>query len=192
MSKRTSSSKIYCPDVRYVQTSTSVIWTSAHDCVYPADMFLPSAPPVKNASAWTNSPPPTPLARPASRPCGRAVSAQTRERSRGRELCARGPSSLPPAPCGRSKINKKYFFYFFIFLDSCCLLEKRGKKCSVFGFRSPRSLSSPSEAVRRRRFFRPSSPSHPSKLYSSLGWAISKVPKPFFPFTLRLIDVDGF
>jgi hypothetical protein len=35
-------------------------------------------------------------------------------------------------------------------------------------------------------------PSHPSKLYSSLGWLNSKVPKPFFPFTLRLIDVDGF
>jgi hypothetical protein len=35
-------------------------------------------------------------------------------------------------------------------------------------------------------------PYHPSKLYSSLGWLNSKVPKPFPPFSLRLIDVDGF
>jgi hypothetical protein len=41
-------------------------------------------------------------------------------------------------------------------------------------------------------FFRPSSPSHPSKLYSSLGLLNSKVPKSFSPFSLRLIDVDGF
>jgi hypothetical protein len=78
---------------------------------------------------------------------------------------------------------------------------KREKKNSVFGFQSPRSARSarsarsPSfagEAARRRRFFWPSSPSHPSKLYSSLGWLNSKVPKPFSPFSLRLIDVDGF
>jgi hypothetical protein len=64
----------------------------------------------------------------------------------------------------------------------------------------PRPPSSPSslspagfagEAARRRSFFRPSSPSDPSKLYSSLGWLNSKVPKPFFPFTPRLIDVNG-
>jgi hypothetical protein len=67
---------------------------------------------------------------------------------------------------------------------------KREKKNS--GFQSPRSPSSAGEAARRRRFFWPSSPSHPSKLYSSLGWLNSKVPKPFFPFILRLIDVDGF
>jgi hypothetical protein len=100
-----------------------------------------------------------------------------------------------------------YIYFIFIFLyifNCCCRLEKRGKNISVFGFQSPRSPSSPSspnspnspssagEAARRRRFFRPSSPSHPSKLYSSLGWLNSKVPKPFFPFTLRLIDVDGF
>jgi hypothetical protein len=77
--------------------------------------------------------------------------------------------------------------------------KERGKK-NVW-FQSPRSLSSPSfpssasfagEAARRRRFFWPSSPSHPSKLYSSLGLLNSKVPKPLFPFTPRLIDVDGF
>jgi hypothetical protein len=70
--------------------------------------------------------------------------------------------------------------------------KKNIKKSSVFGFQSPRSPSSAGEATRRIRFFRPSSPSHPSKLYSSLGWLNSKVPKPFFPFTPRLIDVDGF
>jgi hypothetical protein len=69
---------------------------------------------------------------------------------------------------------------------------------TTFGFQSPKSPNSPSsagftgEASRRRRFFRPSSPSHPSKLYSSLGWLNSKVPKPFPTFSLRLIDVDGF
>jgi hypothetical protein len=72
---------------------------------------------------------------------------------------------------------------------------------TVFGFQSPKSQKSPNslssagftgEAARRRRFFRPSSPNHPSKLYSSLGWLNSKVPKPFPPFSLRLIDVDGF
>jgi hypothetical protein len=71
-------------------------------------------------------------------------------------------------------------------------------KFTIFGFQSPKSPNSPNsagfagEAARRRRFFRPSSPSHPSKLYSSLGWLNSKVPKPFPPFSLRLIDVDGF
>jgi hypothetical protein len=65
---------------------------------------------------------------------------------------------------------------------------KRKKKVSVLGFQFPRSPSSAgfaSEAARRRRFFWPSS-------YSSLGWLNSKVPKPFSPFTLKLIDVDGF
>jgi hypothetical protein len=113
----------------------------------------------------------------------------------------------PPSgtPSGRYRVEKKIKkFYFLFFSGCCCRLEKRGKNISVFGFqsprspRSPRSPSSPSsagfagEAARRRRFFWPSSPSHPSKLYSSLGWLNSKVPKPFFPFTPRLIDVDGF
>jgi hypothetical protein len=103
-------------------------------------------------------------------------------------------------PCGRSKKIKikiiLFYFLKFIFIFGCCRLEKRGGK--YFGFQSPRSPSSPSsagftsEAARRRRFFRPNSPNHPSKLYSSLGWLNSKVPKPFFPFILRLIDVDGF
>jgi hypothetical protein len=113
----------------------------------------------------------------------------------------REPRSAPrPAPClaphrapvGHPVRPRPAFF------GCCCRLEKRGKNISVFSFQSPRSPSSPSspssagEAARRRRFFRPSSPSHPSKLYSSLGWLNSKVPKPFFPFSLRLIDVDGF
>jgi hypothetical protein len=67
----------------------------------------------------------------------------------------------------------------------------------MFGFRFsipklPELHGFAGEATRRRRFFRPSSLSHPSKLYSSLGWLNSKVPKPFFPFTPRLINVDGF
>jgi hypothetical protein len=102
---------------------------------------------------------------------------------------------LRPRPHGCSnffiKFNKK-FQLLFIFFGSCCRLEKRKNN---FGFQSPRSPSSAgfaSEAARRRRFFQPSSPSHPSKLYSSLGWLNSKVPKPFSPFILRLIDVDGF
>jgi hypothetical protein len=78
---------------------------------------------------------------------------------------------------------------------------KEGKKYFSFRFSIPKIPKFPKfpgsagfvgEAARRRRFFRPSSPSHPSKLYSSLGWLNSKVLKPFFPFTLRLIDVDGF
>jgi hypothetical protein len=75
------------------------------------------------------------------------------------------------------------------------LLPTRKEKKINSGFQSPRSPSSAGfagEAARRRRFFRPSFPSHPSKFYSSLGWLNSKIPKPFFPFTLRLIDVDGF
>jgi hypothetical protein len=90
---------------------------------------------------------------------------------------------------GKKKQNKKKLFIF----GNCCMLGE--KKNLVFGFQSPRSPRSPrsaGEAARRRRFFRPSSPSHPSKLYSSLGWLNSKVPKPFSPFFLRLIDVDGF
>jgi hypothetical protein len=112
-----------------------------------------------------------------------------------------GPSPAPVQPLSGTlsgPIESKKIKYIYIFFGCCCRLEKRGKNISVFGFQSPRSPRSPSsagfagEATRRRRFFRPSSPSHPSKLYSSLGWLNSKVPKPFFPFTLRLIDVDGF
>jgi hypothetical protein len=100
------------------------------------------------------------------------------------------PLSLPPllvVVAGLEREKKKFNFQF-----------------SIFGFqspKSPKSLSSPSsagsagfagEAARRKRFFRPSPPSHPSKLYSSLRWLNSKIPKPFPPFSLRLIDVDGF
>jgi hypothetical protein len=109
--------------------------------------------------------------------------------------------SFPPLPsplsCGRRRSAKKIIKIKIKILEVAAIL-KREKKISVFGFQSPRSPSSTSspsftgEAARRRRSFRPSSPSHPSKLYSSLGWLNSKVPKPFSPFSLRLIDVDGF
>jgi hypothetical protein len=118
------------------------------------------------------------------------------------------PSPLPPSPllpspplpsptpspsartlgCVRADTKKNKNFVVVAGLE-------REKKITIFGFQSPKSLSSPGfagEAARRRRFFRPSSPSHPSKLYSSLGWLNSKLPKPFLPFSLRLIDVDGF
>jgi hypothetical protein len=123
--------------------------------------------------------------------------------------CPRPPSKPLGCParmgcCIRADARKIFYFIFKFIYFGCWLLEKRGKNCSIFGFqspRSPRSLRSPrspsspgfaGETVRRRRFFRPNSPSHPSKLYSSLGLLNSKVPKPFFPFTPRLIDVDGF
>jgi hypothetical protein len=101
-----------------------------------------------------------------------------------------GPANAVCCPHGCSKKIKNILFFFCF--GSCCQLEKREKK-----FRFPSSTSSPSSAgfageAARRRFFRPSSPSHPSKLYSSLGLLNSKVPKPFSPFSLRLIDVDGF
>jgi hypothetical protein len=105
------------------------------------------------------------------------------------------PSGNPSSP---RQVKKKFIYLFILFFGCCCRLEKGGKNIPVFGFQSPSSPSSPSstgfagEAARRRRFFRPSSPNHPSKLYSSLGWLNSKDPQPFFPFTLRLIDVDGF
>jgi hypothetical protein len=113
------------------------------------------------------------------------------------------PSAIPSGPpSGPRQAPRQVQIYIYIFIlfyfGCCCRLENRGKNISVFSFQSPRFPSSSSfagfagEAARRRRFFRPSSPSHPSKLYSSLGWLNSKVPKPFFPFTLRLIDVDGF
>jgi hypothetical protein len=121
------------------------------------------------------------------------------------------PSAVPAsAPTRKKKLNLFILFLFFLFLVVVAGLE-RGKKISifkfqfsVFGFQSPKSPKSPNspnspsswsfagEAARRRRFFRPSSPSHPSKLYSSLGWLNSKVRKPFPLFRLRLIDVDGF
>jgi hypothetical protein len=106
--------------------------------------------------------------------------------------CSSPPShpSRSPARVRVDARKKLKIIYLFMYLFLVVVAGwKREKKIS---FQSPRSLRSPSEATRRRRFFRPSSPSHPSKLYSSLGWLNSKVPKPFSPFTLRLIDVDGF
>jgi hypothetical protein len=133
--------------------------------------------------------------------------------TRGRGCASGRPRGHRPA-----RMRKKLLLlllllllYFLFFFGSCCRLGKREKiynlQFSVFGFQSPKSPESPKspkspkspnspssagEAARRRRFFRPSSPSHPSKLYSSLGWLNSKVPKPFPPFSIRLIDVDGF
>jgi hypothetical protein len=141
------------------------------------------------------------------------ASARTRARPRGHErVCADAMSartqpsirtdvSVRPrghwAASARTQKNKKF--------GSFCRFGKRefffNFQFSVFGFQSPKSPKSPNspnspnstgEATRRRRFFRPSSPSHPSKLYSSLGWLNSKVLKPIPPFSLRLIDVDGF
>ena len=81
-----------------------------------------------------------------------------------------------------------------IFFLGSFLQEKRGKKCSVFDFQSPSSPSSLSstssvgfaiKAARRRRFFCPSSPSHPSKLYPGgftiQNVCISHVNKGYFP-----------
>jgi hypothetical protein len=110
------------------------------------------------------------------------------------------PSGPRPAAVGSKKKKKKFFFFFWLLLPA----GKEGKKYFSFRFSIPKIPKIPKypkfpnspgfagEAVRRRRFFWPSSPSHTSELYSSLGWLNSKVPKPFFPFTLRLIDVDGF
>jgi hypothetical protein len=107
------------------------------------------------------------------------------------------PPPLRTQSAVRADADTRENFLFFIFLAVVARL-KREKKISVIGFQSPSFPSSPrsagfaGKAARRRRFFRPSSSSHPSKLYSSLGWLNSKVPKPFSPFSLRLIDVDGF
>jgi hypothetical protein len=108
----------------------------------------------------------------------------------------RHPASVQTQSAVRADAGakKKYIFFFLVVVA----VLKKEKKISVFGFQSPRSPRSPSsagfasEVARRRRFFWPSSPSHPSKLYSSLGLLNSKVPKPFPPFSLRLIDIDGF
>jgi hypothetical protein len=165
--------------------------------------FLPSAPTVKNASTPVKIRPRKRTETSALRPRTLPVRADALKSPCGRSWSKPPlPPLFPPAsrPHGCSKKIKIIFFIFLFYFGSCCRLEKRKKN---FGFqfpRSPRSLNSPSSpssecwagVAARRRFFRPSSPSHPSKLYSSLGWLNSKVPKPFFPFTLRLIDVHGF
>jgi hypothetical protein len=179
MSKRTSYDKIYRPDVRGRRPDVHARPRSSHGCDFTRGQILLSAL-VKNRPRGCN---------PAS----------------SRTWCVRAdafipsPPFLPPLQTHMrtlqkiNKINKNnlFFKFKFKFLVVVAVL-KREKKISVFGFQSPRFPSSASEATRRRRFFRPSSPSHPCKLYSSLGWLNSKVPKPFPPFSLRLIDVDGF
>jgi hypothetical protein len=139
-----------------------------------------------------------------TRLCVRAdigLSARTRS-----SPCPCPPSVPPRSPCAdgllrlrgraKTKIKKIKFILFYFLVVGCWKREEKNVRFSVFqSARSVRSPSSPrfaGDAARRRRFFWPSSHSHPSKLYSSLGWLNSKVPKPFFPFTPRLIDVDGF
>jgi hypothetical protein len=149
--------------------SADVVRTSATVRVYPTNEFLPSAPTVKKASVQTRL-----------RPGGRGVDALMR----------------PRRPVQTLEKNKFFFFSFFWVVVA---RWKREEKNILFGFRFsipkipkiPKIRELCGEATRRRRFFRPSSPSHLSKLYSSFGWLNSKVPKPFFPFTLWLIDVDG-
>ena len=93
-------------------------------------------------------------------------------------------NELRPHRCLEKKINNKLKK-----LGSCCVLEKRKNK---FWFSIPKILKLCGQSRENEKVFWPNSPSHPSKLYSSLGWLNSKVPKPFFPFTPRLIDIDGF
>jgi hypothetical protein len=128
------------------------------------------------------------------------------------------PPSLPPSPlslsplyCPHGRENKikikikNLFLFLQLFLVVVAGLE-REKKFTIYNFRFsipkipklPKLPELPELYGLRRRshekkkVFWPSSPGHPSKLYSSLGWLNSKVPKPFPPFSLRLIDVDGF
>jgi hypothetical protein len=181
MSKRTSYGKIYRPDVpsrprlsRERDFPRGRILSSTAVKIRPRRCTQASVR-MQVASARIHSPLPS-LPSPPSCP----VRTQTVVRADG----------LRPRPPGHSKKNIKFSFYYFILVVVAGW--KREKKISVFGFQSPRSPGFAGEVTRRRRFFRPSSPSHPSKLYSSLGWLNSKGPKPFSPFTLRLIDVDGF
>jgi hypothetical protein len=142
------------------------------------------------ASVQTYSLPPSPLSYPAQTQSVRADKFPPSLPSPPLPSPPLPPAPLLPranavcCPCGRAASALARTLEIFNFF-------------SVFGFQFPRSLRSPSSAgfarkATRRRFFRPSSPSYPSKLYSSLGWLNSKVPKPFSPFILRLIDVDGF
>jgi hypothetical protein len=162
-----------CPTVKFtVRTSvSSSVWTSTRVRVYIADAFLyadeflPSAPTTINASA------------------GKIPSAWTLPVRADASYIRTGGRSR-----GRSKINKIKIKIFFLVVVAGWKREKNN-----FGFRFsiPKIPEFP-ELREKKKVFRPSSPSHPSKLYSSLGWLNSKVPKPFFPFSLRLIDVDGF
>jgi hypothetical protein len=159
-----------CPRGRSLASART--WASArmHLRPFPPSLSLPS-------------PPPSP-----SLPSAVHVDAGLRPRGRGEKKKE------------KKKKKKKILFLFFLVVVAGLEREKKNftiynLQFSVFGFQSPKSptsAGSAGEAARRRRFFRPSSPSHPSKLYSSLGWLNSKVPKPSPPFSLRLIDVDGF
>jgi hypothetical protein len=71
------------------------------------------------------------------------------------------------------------------------LLAGNERKKYWFWFSIPKIPKLP-ELRGKKKVFSAYFPNHPSKLYSSLGWLNSKVPKPFSSFILRLIDVDGF
>jgi hypothetical protein len=166
MSKRMSYGKIYCSDVLFIQTSAFI----------PRMRFYSET--VFTVRAGKNPP---------VRTHPRVYADTARPRGRTHSFLSPPLPYSVPSPTdtdadARKKIKIKNYFFIFGFQSPRSL-------------RSPRSLNSPSsagfvdEATRKRRFFQPSSPSHPSKLYSSLGWLNSKVPK---PFSLWLIDVDGF
>jgi hypothetical protein len=110
-------------------------------------------------------------------------------RPRGREIKNKKNKKNLVVVAGLEREN---FFSVFSFWFSVFSLQSPKSPNSPNSPNSPSSAGFVGEAARRRRFFRPSSPSHSSKLYSCLGWLNSKVPKPFPPFSLRLIDVDGF
>jgi hypothetical protein len=150
--------------------------TSARVRVYPADVVLPTDVFLPSADA-------------VRRP---------RKRERKKNLNFLKKNLVVVAGLERENFFSIFNIQYSIFNIQYSIF---GFRFSVFGFQSPKSPNSPNspssagfvgEAARRRRFFQPSSPSYPSKLYSSLGWLNSKVPKPFPPFSLRLIDVDGF
>jgi hypothetical protein len=83
------------------------------------------------------------------------------------------------------KIKNKFIFIF----GSCCRIEKKERnfsfQFSVFNPQDPRAKPREEEGF----FGLVPLVTH---LYSSLGWLNFKVPKPFSPFSLRLIDVNGF
>jgi hypothetical protein len=119
MTKRMSYGKIYRQDVHLVRMSARV-------CIYPtntfllADGFLPSTPTVKK-----------------KHPRGRAyASTRTQARPRGLVLFHLPAPHLPldadrlrPRGCSR--------IYIHILIFGSRLLEKRGKKCSVFNPQDP-------------------------------------------------------
>jgi hypothetical protein len=178
--------KNYRPDIRFVRMSVDIIQTSA---ITPRTGFsvrrrgASAGPPrgrEQHPHGRTHSPPPSPVNSPPPSPPDTVC-------------CPRGWAVSARMRTQTLKKKKKKFLFFFLVVVAGLKRERKN-----FGYQSPRSPRSPNspscsgEAARRRRFFRPSSPSHPSKLYSSLGFLNSKVPKPFSPFSLRLIDVDGF